>query len=147
MMRRSNPFDEFEDLFERMSKQFEGMNRQVEETRPMWNTTGISVDVADEDDEYVVTADMPGFEKEDIDLSLSGRTLTVSGSREMARDDDSSEYLRRERRSESVSRTIRLPEDVREDDTHATYSNGVLTVHLPKRTASEEDDSHRIDID
>ncbi|QCJ47096.1 MULTISPECIES: archaeal heat shock protein Hsp14 [Haloprofundus] len=147
MMRRSNPFDEFEDLFERMSKQFEGMNRQFEENRPMWNTTGISVDVADEDDEFVVTADMPGFEKEDIDLSLSGRTLTLSGSREMARDDDTSEYIRRERRSESVSRTVRLPEEVREDETRATYSNGVLTVHLPKRAVDEGDDSHRIDID
>ncbi len=146
-MRRSNPFDEFEDLFERMSKQFEGMNRQFEENRPMWNTTGISVDVADEDDEFVVTADMPGFEKEDIDLSLSGRTLTLSGSREMARDDDTSEYIRRERRSESVSRTVRLPEEVREDETRATYSNGVLTVHLPKRAVDEGDDSHRIDID
>ncbi len=146
-MRRSNPFDDFEALFERMSKQFEGMNRQFEENRPMWHTSGIFVDVADTDDEFVVTADMPGFERDQIELSVTDRTLTIGGTREMARDDDSGEYIRRERRSESVSRSVRLPETVVEEDAKATYTNGVLTVHLPKEHHSNDEDSHRIDID
>ncbi len=146
-MRRSNPFDDFEELFERMSKQFEGMNRQFEENRPMWNTTGLSVDVADEDDEFVVTADMPGFEKDQIELSVTDRTLTIGGTREMTRDDDSGEYIRRERRSESVNRSIRLPETVMEEEAKATYTNGVLTVYLPKEHRSDDEDNHRIDID
>ncbi|SDM04842.1 HSP20 family protein [Halogranum gelatinilyticum] len=154
MMRRSNPFDfsELDRMFERMSRQFEDMNRQLGSWEgnvgEMVSHRGMAIDVAEHDDSLVVVADLPGFEKDDIDLTVAGQTLTIVAEREMASEsgDEESEYLRRERRSESIRRSIRLPVDVDEEGASASYQNGVLTVSLPKFQADDEDDSHHIDV-
>jgi HSP20 family protein len=164
MMRRSNtgnsPFD-FESMFDHMSRQFEEMNRQFArfaEARPALEsgsalpaTMGqgsVSVDVADYDDSVVVTADLPGFEKEDIDLSIAGDALTIRAERDVDTESESDSYVRRERRHHSVRRTIPLPGEIREEDASASYTNGVLSVTLPRmETVEDEDDSHHIDIE
>ncbi|ELZ93173.1 MULTISPECIES: archaeal heat shock protein Hsp14 [Haloferax] len=147
MMRRTNPFDDFEELFERMSRQFDEMGRQFDRSGMMAQVRHeMAIDVTDHDGEIVVTVDLPGYEKEDIALSVANRTLTVEATRELDEERAEGEYLRRERRHESARRTIRLPETVDEDGASASYHNGVLTVTLPKRDA-EPDDSRRIDID
>ncbi|GGC53729.1 Hsp20/alpha crystallin family protein [Haloferax sulfurifontis] len=146
-MRRTNPFDDFEELFERMSRQFDEMGRQFDRSGMMAQVRHeMAIDVTDHDGEIVVTVDLPGYEKEDIALSVANRTLTVEATRELDEERSEGEYLRRERRHESARRTIRLPETVDEDGASASYHNGVLTVTLPKRDA-EPDDSRRIDID
>ncbi|WP_148416020.1 archaeal heat shock protein Hsp14 [Haloferax sp. KTX1] len=147
MMRRTNPFDDFEELFERMSRQFDEMGRQFDRSGMMAQVRHeMAIDVTDHDGEIVVTVDLPGYEKEDISLSVANRTLTVEATRELDEERADGEYLRRERRHESARRTVRLPESVDEDGASASYHNGVLTVTLPKRDA-EPDDSRRIDID
>jgi HSP20 family protein len=145
MMRRTNPFDEIERMFGRMSRQFDDMSRQWDGGMMGVGAPDIALDVADHDDEVVVTADLPGFEKEDIDLTVSGRTLTISAEREHHAEREEGEYLRRERRAESMRRSISLPEEVDEESAAATYTNGVLTVTLPK--VDVEDDSRHIDIE
>lgn len=152
-MKRSNPFNfsDIDSMFGRMSRQFEEMNRQL----GSWDSGmggahshGMAVDVSERDDNLVVVADLPGFEREDIDLTVSGQTLTISAERETTTEsEDGDEYLRRERRSQSMRRSIRLPVEIDEDSTTATYTNGVLTVTLPTRQSEDVDDSHRIDID
>jgi HSP20 family protein len=139
-----------ESMFERMSRQFDEMSRQFDDSH--WTGSshrGMEVDVRDGDEEFVVVADLPGFEKEDIDLSITERALTISASRETETETDGDadgEYLRRERRHESMRRTFRLPGDVTADDASASYKNGVLTVTLPKVTIDREDSRH-IDIE
>ncbi len=160
-----NPFDEVEELLNRLSRQVEeGMARGSGFPSP----GSVAVDVADHDDEYVVTADLPGYEIDDIDLRLSEGTLRIEADREASReygtdvdagsddgdderteitttDDEPSHYIRRERTRQSVSRRLRLPEPVDEEAVSASYANGVLTVTLPK--LSPGGDSRRIDID
>jgi HSP20 family protein len=164
MMRRSNlgdnPFD-FERMFERMNRQFEEMNRQFArfaDSRPaletgdslpaMWNQGSVRVDVAERDDTVVVTADLPGFEKSEIDLSVANDALTIRAEHDVEDAYESENYVRRERRQHAVRRTIPLPVDVHEEEAHASYTNGVLTVTLPTvETDDEDEDSHHIDID
>jgi len=147
MTRRTTPFDDFEELFERMSRQFDEMGRQFDRSGMMAQVRHeMAIDVTDHDGEIVVTVDLPGYEKDDISLSVANRTLTVEATRELDEERADGEYLRRERRHESARRTIRLPETVDEDGASASYHNGVLTVTLPKRDA-DPDDSRRIDID
>lgn len=138
---RKNPFDELEEMLDRVSRQVEegmgGGGLQVPGSVP--------VDVADTDDKYVVTADLPGYETDDIDLTLSDGTLRFEATRVGDVEYTDGEYLRRERTSTSASRQIRLPEPVEEEGVSAGYENGVLTVHLPKVEESEE--SRSIDID
>ena len=145
-MSRRNPFDEIERMFERMNRQFNELSEGSQLPATTGGPQSVSMDVAEQDDEYVVTADLPGYKKADIDLSISERTLRVGVDREESTDESDEEgtYIRRERRRQSVSRTITLPEEVEEDEASAAYNNGVLTVTLPKRDRSSG--SRSIDI-
>lgn len=136
-IRGDNPFQEIEQLFDRMSREFGGT--------PFAAATGsIAVDVEERDDEFLVTADVPGYAKEDIEVSLADRTLRIQAERESETREREGDYLRRERQTTSASRSIQLPGDVEEDGITATYQNGVLTVTLPKRGGG---DGHRIDVE
>ncbi|MEE6210813.1 Hsp20/alpha crystallin family protein [Salarchaeum sp. III] len=135
MTRRRSPFDEFERLFDRMSDQFEDFDVE----------SRLAVDVEDTGDAFVVTADLPGFEKEDIDVHLRDDALQIDATHEESPEKDVKEqYIRRERSKRSVSRSLSLPEAVDEDAVSASFNNGVLTVELPK--SRDEDDSTSIDI-
>ena len=135
-----NPFDEIERMFDRMSRQFERFDEDLLEG-------SIPVDVADTGDEFVVTADLPGFDADEINVEYTGDSLTISATHtdEEADDAETDEfrYIRRERRYRSLSRTIRLPEPIDSDDAEATHRNGVLSVQLPK---DRGDDSRNIPI-
>ncbi|WP_222916003.1 Hsp20/alpha crystallin family protein [Natrinema sp. SYSU A 869] len=138
---RGNPFNEIEEMLDRVSRQVEeGMTAgglQVPGSVP--------VDVADTDEEYVVTADLPGYETDDIELTLSDGTLRLEANRMDDEADAEGTYLRRERTKTSASRRIRLPEPVDEESVAAGFENGVLTVRLPKVSGGE--DSKQIDIE
>lgn len=150
MSGRRNPFEEIERLFNRMSRQFEDeIGGNLPQVGGMAGTKP-AMDVRDDGDELVVTADLPGYDKEDIDVQLRGDTLHVSAERESGSQQEGERgqgrYIRQERRRESVSRSVTLPEQVEEDEVSAEYQNGVLTVRLPKVQASGGD-GHRIDIE
>ena len=119
-----NPFDDIERMFDRMTRGFESIEGGLSES--------VAVDVAETDDEYVVVADLPGFDREDIDVELAGETLTVSAAADGNDEDDDRRYLRRERPRGPVSRSVRLPETVDPEATDAAHEAGVLTVTLPK---------------
>ncbi|WP_247730477.1 Hsp20/alpha crystallin family protein [Halovivax limisalsi] len=138
---RRNPFDDLEDLLDRLGGQFEeGMGRDSGLGLP----GGTGIDVADTGSEYVVTADLPGYETEDVDLRLVEGALKLEASRDTEATDEGGDFIRRERTQETVSRRVRLPEPVDEEGVEATYNNGVLTVTLPKLAG--EDGGHQIDI-
>ena len=147
-MNRTNPFDEIEQFFGRTP--FGGDRAWGRDVR----TTDI--DVAEYDDEFVVMADLPGYDREDIDVRADDGRLTISAEHDTEHEsaepdteheDTGRRYLRRERRHESVTRSVDLPGSVIESEATATFQNGVLTVRLPKQTDTETDDSHRIDIE
>lgn len=150
-MTRTPDFDstELDTFFDRMSRQFEELTRQFDGTRTFRRNT--AVDLRDDPEAFVVAIDLPGFEKSDIEVTVANRDLRVDAERELARDTSEDEsvdgrYVRQERRTDSIHRSVRLPGDVRDDDATATYNNGVLTVTLPKRTV-EDGESYRIDVE
>ncbi|WP_254536722.1 Hsp20/alpha crystallin family protein [Halomarina litorea] len=126
-MTRRNPFEEIERVFEEMNRGLQAFDSDL--------AGGVPVDVVERDDGYVVTADLPGYEKEDIDVRLSGSTLTLSAERSEESEEEEGEYVRRERTQKSVSRTVRLPGRLDESSTNAAYNNGVLTVTVGKADA------------
>lgn len=101
-----------------------------------------SVDISQSDREWCIEADLPGVDKEAIDVQVRDHHLILSA--EM-RDDrqpqessgDQRQYHRRERRYGYFQRVIPLPQNVREDDISCDFRNGVLTVHLPKADSKE----------
>jgi len=139
---RRNPFDDLEELFDRLSNQFED-TMAGESGLAVPGTVG--VDVADTGEEYVVTADLPGYETEDVDLRLVDGALHLEASRSGTETYEDGDYIRRERTQRTVDRRIRIPEPVDEEGVEAAYNNGVLTVTLPK-LAGSEGGGHEIDI-
>jgi HSP20 family protein len=95
------------------------------------------------DDEEVVTAELPGVDPDQIDLSVSNDMLTISGESKSAPVEEGVRYHRRERLEAKFSRSIQLAFPVVSDKVTATYENGVLTVTLPR---AEEDKPHRINV-
>ncbi|WP_050031912.1 Hsp20/alpha crystallin family protein [Halorubrum halophilum] len=141
-MNRTNPFDEIEQFLGRASL---GGDRAW--GRDLRTT---DIDVAEYDDEFVVVADLPGYDREDIDVRATEGRLTITAERDAEREDGESEdadrrYLRRERRHESTTRSVDLPRPVVDEAASATYRHGVLTVTLPK-AVEEADDGHPIDV-
>lgn len=135
MTDRPNPFEEIEELFEQLNASFSEINESV---GTELGGKGIKVDVADNGEEIVVVADVPGFESADIDVSVQNRRLTISAeTSDETETDEAGDYYRRERTSRSASRTVTLPADVDEAEARASYENGVLTVELPKIDAGE----------
>jgi HSP20 family protein len=93
------------------------------------------MDVYQTDDELVVEALMPGVKPDNLDVSITGDTLSIRGEvrkeREVS-DDAQRDYLVRERRYQRYSRTLRLPTLVQADKAEAEFDNGVLRLTLPK---------------
>ena len=147
-MNRSNPFDRLEELFDRMSRQIEDAARTWETTELPTFETGfesMAIDLADQEDEYVVTVDVPGFDKDEIDIRVADQALRIDAEHEEETEEEAEEYLRKERHEKSLHRMIRLPEAVNEEEITATVKNGVLTIHVPK--AEPMEGAKRIEIE
>lgn len=100
--------------------------------------SGVAVDVIDDGDAFDVRADLPGYDAEDIDVTLQdSRTVRITAVRDG--DDVDGRYVTRERRQRTADRTVTLPDAVASEETHADYDAGVLTVHLAKQSGDSED--------
>lgn len=90
------------------------------------------VDVSETDKEIKVSAELPGMDEKDIEVTLNKDSLTIKGEKKEEKEDKGKDYYRMERSYGSFSRTIPLPLEVETDRAEATFKKGVLTVTLPK---------------
>lgn len=97
-----------------------------------------SIDVVNREKEIVVKAEVPGFDKEDIDISLSGRTLTIQGESRHEEETEEGDVHRHEIRSGSFSRVVTLPEEVDGSKATSSYKDGVVELKLPKPRRSKK---------
>jgi HSP20 family protein len=100
-------------------------------------------DVYEEKDNYVVKAELPGMKKEDINVSIQGGELVISGERKSETKDGAGEVYRSERHFGRFQRAVSLPATVSAKDVRAEYKDGILTVTLPK---SEEAKPKQIEV-
>ncbi|XKE46534.1 Hsp20 family protein [Halomonas organivorans] len=101
------------------------------------------VDVLDRDAEVVVRAEIPGIEREDLDVSVTDRTVTIKGESRKETREEEGEFYRCEISRGSVLRTVELPCDIDADQAEASFRNGVLELTLPK---IKEAHRRRLDI-
>lgn len=137
-----NVFDELRETLDTLSERIGETGAEVE-SQVTDRFGRVSVDVAEDDGTYTVTADLPGFDRDDIDLTVREDVLHLRARHERESEESDEQYLRRERSRRSVSRTIRLPGTVDPDEASASFNNGVLTVTLPR---VEEESGERIEI-
>ncbi len=105
----------------------------------------MKTDVKENGEDYIVDIDLPGFQKEEIQMQLDNGYLTVSASKSLDKDqsNDSSNYVRRERYAGSMSRSFYVGSHVKEEDIHPRYENGILTFSLPKEKKKAVEETKR----
>jgi HSP20 family protein len=94
--------------------------------------TSPALDVHQTPDEIVVTAALPGLKAEDVDITITGQTLSLRGEFKADEEVNRDQYLYRERRYGAFHRQLQLPVRVQGDAATATFKDGVLTLHVPK---------------
>jgi HSP20 family protein len=111
-----------------------------EEFGPLASWTGgytPRFDVKETKDAYVMKADLPGVRDEEVDVSLSGNMLTISGKKEEEHKEEGEQYYAMERTYGSFSRSFSLPDSVDGEHVAAELKDGVLTVNVPKRPEAQ----------
>lgn len=91
-----------------------------------------SIEVKESDKELIITAELPGVDEKDIDVSLSNNTLTIKGEKKAEREEKGDNYYVSERSYGNFSRSFTLPYEVDQDAIEARFSKGVLTLTFPK---------------
>jgi HSP20 family protein len=91
-----------------------------------------AVDILESNEAYLIRAELPGMKKEDLNLEVKDGTLTLTGERKSEKPADGVEYRSVERVSGKFLRSFTLPETVKHDEIRATYTDGVLEIHVPK---------------
>jgi len=128
------PFDEMRRMMENLwMAPFEELGRWGDGFIP-------KVDIKDEDKEIIVSAELPGMDQKDIDVTVTNDSIRISGEKKHEREEEEKDFYRHERFCGSFDRVIDLPAEVEEDKAEAEFSKGVLTIKLPK---SEEAQAKR----
>ena len=124
-----NDFDLFDDVF--------GV--------PMFSNDRIMrTDVEESEDHYTLKMDLPGYQKEDVSISLNRGNLTISAKRNTSEDekDEQGNILRQERFTGNCSRTFSIGKDVKDTDIHASFKDGILTITVPKQQQKKQLPEH-----
>jgi HSP20 family protein len=125
---RYDPFNELDDVFKGL---FVRPMRFDLDLAPQMK---MKIDVTKADDSYTVKADIPGVEKDDIQVSVDGSEVTISGEiKKETEEKKGEEVLRSERYYGKISRSFTLPQDVDEAKVSAKYADGVLKLTLPMK--------------
>ena len=144
-----SPFEELESMFD----QYMGRNNwftPFHSFKPSWGELKApfegrtpKVDVIDRDKEVVIKAELPGVKKDDVEVSIAERNLTIRASTQHEEEKEEGEYHRKELSTGHFSRTIRLPAQVHGGDAQAKFKDGLLELVLPK---VEETKRHKVKI-
>lgn len=134
-LNRRSPFEELERLRMHMDRLLGAYAGDV----PGAAYSGVFplANLSEDKEAYYVRAELPGIKAEELDISITGNTLSISGERTISAQDENVKYHRREREAGSFSRVITLPGQVDADKVEAQSSNGVLTIVLPKAESAK----------
>lgn len=144
-----DPFEELRRMQERMSRIFNELEPLFGERlalpsergwiRPYGEPYTLEpfADVRETEKEIIVTVDLPGVDKKDINIEVQGDQLEISAEKKYEAEEEGKGYIRRERAYNRFYKSMRLPAEVDETKAEATLNNGVLEIRLPKIKAAK----------
>lgn len=142
-----DPFRELDDIQNRLSSLFRRENGggEIASGSTIGAEWSPAVDIAEDDNEFLITADLPEVDKKDIKVTMDDGILRISGERhhESEEKDEKKKYHRIERSHGHYERSFRMPKTVDGEKLAADFKDGVLHVHLPK---SEESKPKEIEV-
>ncbi len=130
-----NPFQEFENLLDRYNKSSGsgGVMRNSADRDLSFADWSPSVDIEEDANQYLIKADLPGVDKENIDVKLENGMLSIRGEKSTETETDKGgKHHRRERFHGTFARSFTLPDSIDADKVDAAYKDGVLTLAIPK---------------
>jgi HSP20 family protein len=134
--------DEIERVFENFGFRARPPMRSLFDVDLSWPTNGLAmapaIDVAEKDQEFEITAELPGLDAKDINVTVSDGTLTLKGEKKESKEERDKDYYLTERRYGSFMRSFRLPDTVEADKIAASFAQGVLTLKLPKSAKAQQ---------
>ena len=134
--RKRNDFDLFEDMFS--DPFFERKESRLMKT-----------DIKEKKDKYIIDVDLPGYEKENIDIEIENGYLkvTAKATKDVDESDEDEKYIHKERFYGECSRSFYVGNDVKEEDIKASFKNGILTLCVPKEEQKKLEERKKIQID
>jgi len=90
------------------------------------------IDVTEDENNIILEADVPGIDKENVELDLKDNVLTLKGTKEIKREKDGKKFYRYERSTGSFSRSFVLPDNIKKEEIQAEFDKGVLKITVPK---------------
>ena len=133
--RKRNEFDLFDSMFE---------DPFFERKENKWMKT----DIKEKGNNYIIEVDLPGYEKDNIQIEMENGYLKVSAKEENSKnDEEEGKYIHKERFYGECSRSFYVGDNVKEEDVKASFKNGILTLTLPKEEQKKLDKKKYIQID
>lgn len=134
---RTNPFavmqQEMNRLFEQLWDDYTPMALQNG-----WKQSFPSVDVKETEKTIAVTAELPGMDKKDVDISMDQNTLTIKGNKQQEKEEKRGGYTYQERAYGSFHRTIPFPCEVKSETAKASFKNGLLKIEIRKKPGTQQ---------
>lgn len=142
-----HPFDDLRREIDRLFQDFDGGWLRPFRPRPSalepmfggqfdWSTP--AVDVAEKDKAFEITAELPGIDPKNIEVSLRNGNIVIRGEKQEEKEEKDKDYYLRERQFGSFERSFVLPDGIDRDKIEASFNKGVLTVSLPKTAAARK---------
>lgn len=103
-----------------------------------------ATDVIEEDDRFLINVELPGFNRDDVEVTMEQGTLTISGRRAAEREEEDDSFHLRERAFGRFSQSFSLPRSIDASNVEAHYDNGILRVEVPKAAEAR---SRKIEVD
>lgn len=130
-MIRWEPFDEMMSMRESMERLFEDFfSRRPRTAGPLvWQP---AVEISETDQDLLVKAELPGIDPKNVEVNVTGDTLTIKGEAKAEQENKGRNFYRRELRYGMFQRAIALPTEVKSDETTATFRHGILEIRIPK---------------
>lgn len=118
-------------------------------SEPMARASVMKTDVKENDKDYELSIELPGFTKDDVKAELADGFLTVTAAKKEDNDkkDENGKYIRRERYQGTCSRSFYVGKEITQDDVHAKFEDGVLKITVPKKEEKEVEENRRISIE
>jgi HSP20 family protein len=139
----------FDQVFDRFRSDFEDLLFPTEDLFVFPDFPEVrtpAVDLEDNEKDFVLKAEMPGFKKDDIEINVQEDGIEISGMSGWKYDKEEESYICKERACKSFYRYVELPEEIKVDNVNANLSDGVLEITLPKKTPKPQKQKRKVQV-
>jgi HSP20 family protein len=143
----------FNSLFDDFRKSFDDLMAPFMPTRFYWPETSTDfpvraplVDIIDKDNQYLIKAELPGFNKEMVDIQLNKDTLVLKAEKKLDKEETGENFVHRERSYSTCQRTINFPEEVDPESVDGKMVDGVLELKVKKKEPTPEEKMRKVQL-